>query len=70
MSDDAERAREAEARVRADAERIAAEAQTSGEALRQSGVIYGGLIAIGVVMLASIDQKREDSPARTVETLQ
>ena len=53
-----QRAREAEARARAEAERIAAGAQTeidafwrTGEGLQQSGVIYGGLIAIAVVML-------------------
>jgi len=65
MSDDSERAREAEARVRADAERIAAEAQTSGEALRQSGVIYGGLIAIGVVMVQGfLETSSLDAPAK------
>jgi cation transport ATPase len=43
------RAREAEARARAKAERIAGEMRE--EELRQSGVIYGGLIAVAVVMV-------------------
>jgi hypothetical protein len=42
------RAGEAEALARA---RIAAGAQTVGEEVRQSGVIYGGLIAVAVVMV-------------------
>lgn len=41
---------EADARARAEAERIAAGARTGGEDLRQSGVIYGGLIAVAVAM--------------------
>ena len=48
------RAREAEAHTRAEVDRIAAEAQTGemrGEELRQTGVIYGGLIAVAVVMV-------------------
>ena len=63
MSDDSEheharvadeagqRARETEAQATAEAERMAAGAQTGGEDLRQSGVIYGGLIAVAVVMV-------------------
>lgn len=45
-----QRAGEADARARAEAERIAAGARTGGEDLRQSGVIYGGLIAVAVAM--------------------
>ena len=58
MSDDSDEgkrtAAEAEARARAEAERIAAGTQTpelKDEALRQLGVVYAGLIAIGVVMV-------------------
>ena len=66
MSDDSERehargadeagqkAREAEARARAEAERIEVLTETGDmkeEVLRQIGVMYGGLIAIAVVML-------------------
>jgi len=54
-SDEGKRtAAEAEARARAEAERIAAGTQTpelKDEALRQPGVVYAGLIAIGVVMV-------------------
>jgi len=49
-----QRARESEVRARAEAERTAALTQTgemTGEGLRQRGVIYGGLIAIAVVMV-------------------
>ena len=60
-----QRAREAEARARAEAERIAAGAQTGGEDLRQSGVIYGGLIAIAVVMVQGfLEASSLDTPAR------
>jgi hypothetical protein len=47
------RAREAEARAREEAERIAAGVQAGEmkEELRQTGVIYGGLIAVAVVMV-------------------
>jgi hypothetical protein len=55
VADEARRsAREAEAHARAEVERIAAEAQTGEmreEELRQTGVIYGGLIAVAVVMV-------------------
>src|SRR5262245_50348818 len=59
MTDDAEhehariagRAREAEERARAYADRIAAEAKIGGEAFRQQGVIYGGLIGVAVLMV-------------------
>ena len=77
MSDDSEhedarvagearqRAREAEARARAEAERIAAGAQTGGEDLRQSGVIYGGLIAVAVVMVQGfLESSSLDAAAR------
>ena len=60
-----QRAREAEARARAEAERIAAGAQTGGEDLRQSGVIYGGLIAIAVVMVQGfLEASSLDASAR------
>ena len=77
MSDDSEhenarvadearqRAREAEARARAEAERIAAGAQMGGEDLRQSGVIYGGLIAVAVVMVQGfLESSSLDAAAR------
>lgn len=84
MSDDSEReharaanearrrAREAETRAGAEAERIAAGAQTdidtfwrTGEALRQSRVIYGGLIAVAVVMVQGfLETSSLDAAAR------
>ena len=55
VADEARRtAGEAEARARAEAERIAAATETGEmkeEVLRQIGVMYGGLIAIAVVMV-------------------
>ena len=55
MAEEAEReAREAAGRARTEAERVAAET-TSGEgkdeALRQQGVIYGGLVGVAVLMI-------------------
>lgn len=44
--------RETEAPASADDARIAAGAQTGEESLRQSGVIYGGLIAVAVLMVS------------------
>ena len=80
MSDDSEqkharipgeakrRAREAEARASADAERIAALPETGDmkeEMLRQIGVMYGGLIAIAVVMVQGfLEASSLDLPAR------
>ena len=80
MSDDSEheharvadearrRAREAEARARAEAERIAAVTETGEmkeEVLRQIGVMYGGLIAIAVVMVQGfLEASSLDAPAR------
>ena len=59
------RAREAEAWASAEAGQIAARAQTGGEDLRQSGVIYGGLIAIAVVMVQGfLEASSLDAPAR------
>ncbi len=55
VADEARRmAREAEVRARAEADRIAAVTETGEmkeEMLRQSGVMYGGLIAIALVMV-------------------
>jgi len=45
-----ERARAEAERIMAETDRIAAEASTGEEALRQLGVIYGGLIGVAVVM--------------------
>ena len=67
-----QRAQEAEARGRAGAERTAAAAQTdidafwrTGEGLRQSGVIYGGLIAVAVVMVQGfLEASSLDTSAR------
>ena len=77
MSDDSEheharvadeagqRARETEAQATAEAERMAAGAQTGGEDLRQSGVIYGGLIAVAVVMVQGfLEASSLDASAR------
>ena len=80
MSDDSEheharaadearqRAREAEARARAEAERIAAVTETGEmreEVLRQIGVMYGGLIAIAVVMVQGfLETSSLDASAR------
>ena len=62
------RAQEAEARARAEAERIAAVTETSemkDEVLRQVGVMYGGLIAIAVVMVQGfLEASSLDAPAR------
>ena len=55
VGDEARRtAREADERVRAEAERIAADALTGAtkdEGLRQLGVIYGGLIGVALIMV-------------------
>ena len=64
-----QRVREAETLARAEAERIAAETQTGGEDLRQSGVIYGGLIAIAVVMVQGFLEARSLSASATVSTI-
>ena len=81
MSDDSEReqnarvadeatqtAREREAQARAETERIAAGTQTGRmkeEALGQLGVIYGGLIAIAVVMVQGfLEASSLDASAR------
>ena len=69
LADEASRrAREAEARARAEAERIAAVTETSEmkeEVFRQVGVMYGGLIAIAVVMLQGfLEASSLDAPAR------
>ena len=62
------RAREAEARARAEAERIAAVTETGEmreEVLRQIGVMYGGLIAIAVVMVQGfLETSSLDASAR------
>lgn len=62
------RAREAEARARAEAERAAAVTETGEmkeEVLRQVGVMYGGLIAIAVVMLQGfLEASSLDTPAK------
>ncbi len=60
---------EAEARARAKAEPIAAAAQSGGDDLRQSGVIYGGLIAIAVVMVQGFLEARSLSASATVSTI-
>jgi hypothetical protein len=63
-----QRAREAEARARAEAERIAAVTETGEmreEVLRQIGVMYGGLIAIAVVMVQGfLETSSLDASAR------
>ncbi len=69
VDDEARRsAREAEARARAEAERIAAVTETGEmkeEVLRQIGVMYGGLIAIAVVMVQGfLEASSLDAPAR------
>ena len=69
LADEASRrAQEAEARARAEAERIAAVTETSEmkeEVFRQVGVMYGGLIAIAVVMLQGfLEASSLDAPAR------
>jgi hypothetical protein len=62
------RAREAEARARAEAERIVTVTETGemkGEMLRQIGVMYGGLIAIAVVMVQGfLETSSLDTSAR------
>jgi hypothetical protein len=62
------RAREAEARATAEAERIVAVTETGAmkqEVLRQIGVMYGGLIAIAVVMVQGfLEASSLDTPAR------
>ena len=61
-----QKGRDAEAWARAEAERIAAEARSREEGLRQSGVIYGGLIAVSVLMVSSfIGARSLDASART-----
>ena len=61
-------AREAETSARAEAERIAAMTETGEmkeELLRQIGVMYGGLIAIAVVMVQGfLETSSLDVPAR------
>ena len=65
VADEARQTREVEARARAEAELIAAGAQTGGEDLRQSGVIYGGLIAVAVVMVQGfLEASSLDASAR------
>ena len=63
-----QRAREAEARARAEAERITALTETGEmkeEVLRQIGVMYGGLIAIAVVMVQGfLETSSLDASAR------
>jgi hypothetical protein len=63
-----QKAREAEARARAEAERIAAVTETGEmkeEVLRQIGVMYGGLIAIAVVMVQGfLETSSLDASAR------
>lgn len=57
--------RETEAPASADDARIAAGAQTGEESLRQSGVIYGGLIAVAVLMVSGfIGASSLDTSAR------
>ncbi len=68
-ADEARRmAREEGERLKAEAERIAAEAQSGeagGEVLRQVGVIYGGLIAIALVMVQPfLSTATLDAPGR------
>jgi hypothetical protein len=62
------RAREAEARARAEAGRIAAGTETGEmkeEEFRQIGVMYGGLIAIAVVMVQGfLEASSLDASAR------
>ncbi len=63
-----QRAREAEARATAEAERITALTETGEmkeEVLRQIGVMYGGLIAIAVVMVQGfLETSSLDASAR------
>jgi hypothetical protein len=63
-----QRAREAESRAIADAKRIAGMTETGEmkeEMLRQTGVMYGGLIAIAVVMVQGfLETKSLDAAAR------
>jgi hypothetical protein len=62
------KAREAEARASAEAEQIVAGTETGemkNEMLRQIGVMYGGLIAIAVVLLQGfLEASSLDTPAR------
>ena len=84
MSDDSEheharaadearqRAQEAEARARAEAERTVAVSETgemTEEVLRQTGVIYGGLIAIAVVMVQGFLETSSLDAAARVSTI-
>ena len=84
MSDDSEheharaayearqRAQEAEARARAEAERTVAVTETgemTEEVLRQTGVIYGGLIAIAVVMVQGFLETSSLDAAARVSTI-
>ena len=67
-----QRAREAEARARAEAERIAAMTETGEmkeEVLRQIGVMYGGLIAIAVVMVQGFLETSSLDTAARVSTI-
>ena len=67
-----QRAREAEARARAEAERIAAVTETGEmkeEVLRQIGVMYGGLIAIAVVMVQGFLETSSLDTAGRVSTI-
>jgi hypothetical protein len=66
------RAREAEARARAEAERIAAVTETGEmkqEELRQTGVMYGGLIAVAVVMVQGFLETSSLDAAARVSTI-
>ncbi len=67
-----ERVREADARARAEAERIAAMTETGEmkeEVLRQIGVMYGGLIAIAVVMVQGFLETSSLDAAARVSTI-
>ena len=69
VADEARRmAREAEVRARAEVDRIAAVTETGEmkeEMLRQSGVMYGGLIAIALVMVQGfLETSPLNAPAR------
>jgi hypothetical protein len=66
------RAREAEARAGAEVERIAAGVQTGktkDEELRQTGVVYGGLIAIAVVMVQGFLETSSLDAAARISTI-
>ena len=67
-----QRAQEAEARARAEAERTVAVTETgemTEEVLRQTGVIYGGLIAIAVVMVQGFLEASSLDAAARVSTI-